>query len=167
MLNALEAYNRSMLGLGSSAPTGSASNAKGKGRARDEDDDSASETQGFDMGVDDLKDMLSGSEDSDEDEESGELYDEDEEFEGIAASEPPEPEAIPTVVYADSAAHTHAKVSKADYKRFMVSTALLHAREFLRLYPFLIAVFEICQDSSERQPSAGFGQQEAESSGGW
>lgn len=138
MLNALEAYNRSMLGLGSSTTTISASKVKGKGKARNNDDDSANETQEFDMGVDGLQDIFSGSEDSDEDEESGEFYDEDEEFQGIAASEPLEPEVIPTVVYADTAAHTHEKISKADYKRFMASIHLFDAAGVYSLTRFAL-----------------------------
>lgn len=121
MLDALEAYNRSMLGLGPSTTSSSSSKAKGKGKATSDGDDSAAETHRFGLEMDGSEGMLSESENSDDNEESGEFYDEDEEFEGMETSENLEAEVIPTVVYADTAAHTNAKVSKADYKRFMVS----------------------------------------------
>lgn len=152
MLDALEAYNRSMLGMGVSPTTNAGSVGKGKGKARDDGDDSAEEIQDFGAEFGVLGDMMSGSEDSEDedDDESGELYDEDDDFEGVAAPEPLVQEIIPTVVYADTAAHTHAKVSKADYKRFMASTSAWLRRNAVTHSAFCKIVFEICQDISER-----------------
>lgn len=125
MLAALEAYNRSMLGLGGPSINHRKSDVKGKGRATEASDNEYSDLQerganGSDVDLDGIM-SESGSEEDDDDEE-GELYDEDEEFEGITASEPHAEEAVQTVVYADTADSTRAKVSKADYKRFMVSS---------------------------------------------
>jgi hypothetical protein len=125
MLAALEAYNRSMLGLGGPSINHRKSDVKGKGRATEASDNEYSDLQerganGSDVDLDGIM-SESGSEEDDDDEE-GELYDEDEEFEGITASEPVAEEAVQTVVYADTADSTRAKVSKADYKRFMVSS---------------------------------------------
>lgn len=125
MLAALEAYNRSMFGL--DGAVGNHTKVKGKGKGKEkadlsESDESEQEDGG--AGGDHLDDSISGSEDSDDDEE-GEFYDEDDDFAGIAASETVEDEIIPTVVYADTGSNTVPKVSKADYKRFMVSALKL------------------------------------------
>ncbi|KAJ9094463.1 hypothetical protein QFC21_006002 [Naganishia friedmannii] len=128
MLAALEAYNRSMLGLGGPSTTQSKPDRKGKGRATAASDSEDSEGEergvvGFGIDLDEMM-SVSGSDEDDEDEEEGELYDEDEEFNGIATSAPVVEEAVQTVVYADTADSNRAKVSKADYKRFMSSKSV-------------------------------------------
>ncbi|KAJ9104255.1 hypothetical protein QFC19_004072 [Naganishia cerealis] len=125
MLAALEAYNRSMLGLGEPATSRSLADVKGKGKASAIDDDDDSEGDFGGDGVD-LDAIMSESDDSGEDEEDeeGELYDEDEELDGFAALHPVTEEAVQTVVYADTGANNRAKISKADYKRFMSSKSM-------------------------------------------
>lgn len=122
MLAALEAYNRSIFGFGGaiegqSAVTGK---AKGKGKAGPSDSEESAQDEG---GAPIRDDLDSGSVDSEDDEE-GDFYDEDDEFEGIDASAGIADESIPTVVYADTGSNTLPKVSKADYKRFMVNLTL-------------------------------------------
>lgn len=122
MLAALEAYNRSIFGFegaleGQSAATGK---AKGKGKAGPGDSEESSQDEGS---APIRNDLDSGSMNSEDDEEE-DFYDEDDGFEGIDVAGTIAEESIPTVVYADTGSNILPKVSKADYKRFMVNLTL-------------------------------------------
>ena len=123
MLAALEAYNRSMLGMGEvNGRDVARRSAKGKGKAAPSDSEESAQDESTASTRGKLDELGAWSEDSD-DEEGGDFYDEDDEFEGIATSDIIADENVPTVVYADTGSSNLPKVSKADYKRFMASLA--------------------------------------------